>query len=186
MLKRRHDRIGRHMVAEDGAPVVTEVLAREPASVPAARRLVRHTLADWHLPELADAAELVVTELSTNAVQHARHAMFRVTLRRIAPDRVRVAVTDKSHTAPVLWPLDQGAEGGRGLALVAALASEWGTDPLAWGKRVWADLAPNADERPRRGEEVPMYGTCWAQLVYVVIVVALGASIAAAVVSATP
>ncbi|MEU8690494.1 hypothetical protein [Streptomyces sp. NPDC048665] len=53
----------RAMMAEDGAPVMSTCLPRVGASVPIARRLLREALVDWDLPDLADAAELVVSEL---------------------------------------------------------------------------------------------------------------------------
>ncbi|MFE9312851.1 ATP-binding protein [Streptomyces sp. NPDC006706] len=186
MLRSSHPGPGRRLVAADGSPVVAVVLPREPESVPVARRIVRHTLADWRLPELVDAAELVVCELSANAVEHAQHAVFRVTLQRGPGDRVRVAVTDKSKAVPVLCPLDDEAEGGRGLALVAAVSSRWGTDPLAWGKRVWADLEPERPGEPRPDSTAPTGATAKAQAIYLLIVVALGLLIAATVVSDAP
>ncbi|WP_190181241.1 ATP-binding protein [Streptomyces naganishii] len=177
---------GIRLEAEDGSPVVTTVLPREPESVSVARRLVRHTLADWRLPHLIDAAELVVSELSANAVEHARHGSFRVTLRRESGDRVRVAVTDKSTAEPVLWPMNAEAEGGRGLALVAALACQWGTEPLGWGKRVWADLEPDQHEETHLVHSVPMYASRRAQQVYVLIVLTLGVVLTLAVVRGAP
>lgn len=184
MLRRSHPSGGLRSQAADGSSVVTAVLPREAESVPVARRLVRHTLADWRLPQLIDAAELVVSELSANAVEHARHASVRVTLQRRPGNRVRVAVTDKSTDLPVLLPLADDAESGRGLALIAAVACQWGTDPLPWGKRVWADL------EPEQGQEepscAPMYAGHRAQLLYVLIVVTLGVLVGLAVISGTP
>ncbi|MGN5381149.1 ATP-binding protein [Streptomyces lasalocidi] len=66
-----------------------------------ARRLVRRTLAAWRLTGLVDAAELVVSELASNAVRHARHGSFRLTIRRLADGSVRLTVTDKGRTLPV-------------------------------------------------------------------------------------
>ncbi|MFI0812902.1 ATP-binding protein [Streptomyces echinatus] len=177
---------GTRLVAADGSPVITSVLPREADSVPAARRLVRHTLADWRLPALADTAELVVAELSANAVQHARHSVFRVTVQRCPGGRVRVAVIDKSTAVPVLHPMDDEAEGGRGLALVAALSYQWGTDPLGWGKRVWADIEPEQAQAEQPAATVPIYATRQAQALYVLIVITLGVLLTLAVVSDAP
>ncbi|WP_181803111.1 ATP-binding protein [Streptomyces shenzhenensis] len=186
MLRTSHTSTGNRLEAADGSPVVTSVLPREPESVPAARRLVRHTLADWRLSNLADTAELVVAELSANAVEHARHASFRVTLKRGPGDRVRVAVTDKSTALPVLRALDEEDEGGRGLALVAALSCQWGTDPLNWGKRVWADLEPEQPQENEPADAVPIYPSHWAQVLYVLVVVVLAAAIGLGVASGPP
>ncbi|MFJ5035551.1 ATP-binding protein [Streptomyces sp. NPDC088560] len=171
-----HRRAMRVLEAEDGTPVVTEVLPRKPESVPEARRLVREVLASWELPHLMDAAELVVSELSANAVQHARASSFRVTVRRPG-DRVRVAVIDKSTAEPVLRPSHDEAEGGRGLALVAAVAHQWGTDPLGWGKRVWADLAvpepPDQQGQQWQVGEVTIWHTHRAQALYLLVLLAV-------------
>ncbi|QHA07822.1 ATP-binding protein [Streptomyces broussonetiae] len=183
MLRRSHPSAGRRGVTEEGEPQVTAALPRVPESVSDARRLVRHTLADWRLSVLADVAELVVSELSSNAVEHARLDTFRVTVQRGTGDRVRVAVTDKSTVLPVVRPLDDKAEGGRGLALVDAVSCKWGTDRLGWGKRVWADLEPPAPDDLTSPGSIPTYPTVRAYALYglMLIVVALGGLIALAV-----
>ncbi|MEU1707564.1 ATP-binding protein [Streptomyces sp. NPDC005706] len=138
-------------------PVATTVLPREPQSAFATRWFVTHTLAHWQLQHLTNRAELVVAELSANAIQHARHAMFRVTLRRSPQDRVRVAVIDKSTTEPVLCHVDDDAETGRGLALVDRIALRWGTDPARVGKtRLGRRRSPaTAADAPRRPGSAP-------------------------------
>lgn len=75
-----------------------------------------------------------------NAVQHARRESIRVVVERTAVRTVRVAVADFSAARPVPRAPEDDEEGGRGLALVGALASDWGTDVRHWGKVVWADL----------------------------------------------
>lgn len=124
-----------------GVPGYSETLPRAPESVATARRLVRTALAAWRLEQLADSATLVVSELVTNAVQHARCDAVRVVVTRPSPSTVCVAVVDKSRVQPVPCRASEHDEGGRGLALVGLLAEKWGTDPLPWGKRVWAELA---------------------------------------------
>jgi len=132
-----------------GAPGYSETLPSRPQSVATARRLVRTALATWRLEELSEGATLVVSELVTNAVQHSSSRSIRVTVSRAGPASVRVGVVDKSKGRPVLgappsrsWgsKADDDDESGRGLVLVEALAHSWGTDPLPWGKRVWAEL----------------------------------------------
>ncbi|WP_324618077.1 ATP-binding protein [Streptomyces sp. RTd22] len=97
-------------------------------------------LAAWRLEELAEVAALIVSELVTNAVKHARSNSIRLTITRPEAVRVRIGVVDKSKKRPVPRKSSAEDEGGRGLALVEALAEDWGTDPLPWGKRVWAEL----------------------------------------------
>ncbi|MFH9575616.1 ATP-binding protein [Streptomyces sp. NPDC017454] len=127
--------------AADGMEVRTETLPRRAESAATGRRIVRATLQDWALGDLVDAAELVVTELIANAVQHARCDSVRLTVRRTEGEGVHVAVTDRSHQVPVLRLPGPAAQAGRGLAIVDSLAERWGHDPLPWGKRVWAELA---------------------------------------------
>ncbi|MFI6373777.1 ATP-binding protein [Streptomyces sp. NPDC050546] len=123
-----------------GCPGYCETLPRRPESVGAARRLVRVALAAWSLDDLADDGELIVSELVSNAVQHARCRSIRVTVTRPETVRVRIGVVDKSKRLPEVKEPRDGDENGRGLALVGALAKDWGTDRLPWGKRVWAEL----------------------------------------------
>lgn len=132
-------------VRPTGCPGYSQTLTREPGSVGKARCLVRVTLAAWHLDDLADDGMLIVSELASNAVRHARSPSIRVTITRPEPVRVRIGVVDKSRCLPKLREPHEEAETGRGLALVQTLATDWGVDQLPWGKRVWAELC--AQER---------------------------------------
>ncbi|WP_329018382.1 ATP-binding protein [Streptomyces sp. NBC_00690] len=124
-----------------GRPAYSQSLRRAPESVRAARRLVSSALRAWGLEELEDAAWVVVSELMSNAVVHARLRTVRVTVTRLDECVVRVAVVDRSRQVPRSKTADVDDESGRGLAMVAALScGRWGVDPLRWGKRVWADL----------------------------------------------
>ncbi|WP_434593211.1 ATP-binding protein [Streptomyces sp. A5-4] len=129
-----------------GNPAYTETLPRLPESACRARHLVTSALVIWGLEEAEDAAVLVMSELVSNAVAHARRDLIRVTVTRQGPRHVQVSVVDHSQLAPKPRPAGDGDEDGRGLALIAALTDgRWGVDPLRWGKRVWADLvAPPA------------------------------------------
>ncbi|MFF7363884.1 ATP-binding protein [Streptomyces sp. NPDC008125] len=115
-------------------------MPREPRSAATARRLTSAALSCWGLEEMADDCALVVTELVANAVRHARRGAIRVVVERTAVRTVRVAVADFSRALPLLCESGEEAEEGRGLFLVAALATGWGTDERRWGKIVWADL----------------------------------------------
>ncbi len=114
---------------EDASPAVRE-----------ARRFVVETLLTWGCVDLADDAALVVTELATNALLHARSG-FTVTITALQPG-VRISVRDKSGLLPARRQAAQTAPSGRGLSLVESIASDWGARPLPDGKVIWADLRP--------------------------------------------
>lgn len=96
---------------------------------------------------MVDEARAVVTELAANAVLHTEsgglRGRFMVRIWRF-PDRVRVSVLDYGSALdePVAHPMpeDPLQESGRGLALVAHYAKDWGVQPLTVGNCVWADL----------------------------------------------
>ncbi|HET9077977.1 MAG TPA: SpoIIE family protein phosphatase [Acidimicrobiales bacterium] len=122
----------------DGLRCVAELeLGRESDAVPQARRLTRAALAGgWE--HLADDAELVVSELVTNATLH---GVPPILVRVLAGGRVRVEVSDEGRSAPIVLRRNTEAMTGRGLAMVGALSSAWGVDPsAAGGKVVWAEL----------------------------------------------
>ncbi|MFI6347487.1 ATP-binding protein [Streptomyces sp. NPDC050560] len=122
-----------------GHPGYSETLPRKPQSADRARSLVRTALGVWGLRRAVDDCALIVTELVTNAVKHARGPSLRVTVARRGRF-VRVAVTDGSRTLPRLRHPSGAEADGRGLMLVDALADEWGADLKSWGKSVWANL----------------------------------------------
>ncbi|HEY9525399.1 MAG TPA: ATP-binding protein [Thermopolyspora sp.] len=114
-----------------------------PASVTEARRFVTTFLRCW---PTADAAELIVSELATNAVRHSASSRFggrfTVTITAFA-DHVRLAVDDEGGpNSPTMPPSEQEeeGEGGRGLLLVAAVADDWGVSGNQRGRTVWAVL----------------------------------------------
>lgn len=85
-------------------------------------------------------AQLVVSELATNAVFHAR-SEFSVAI-RISGPVVRIAVRDGSAARPVLLDPGPTRGSGRGIALIEGLASDWGIESAHSGKTVWAELRP--------------------------------------------
>jgi anti-sigma regulatory factor (Ser/Thr protein kinase) len=99
---------------------------------------VVETLTRWGCEELVADAAVVVTELATNAVVHAQSDFTVALLSR--PGDVRISVRDTSDALPVLGDLAVAALSGRGVALVAAMASRWGTDRTSDGKVVWAEF----------------------------------------------
>jgi anti-sigma regulatory factor (Ser/Thr protein kinase) len=106
----------------------------------AARRFVRRALAErgHHETRVGDDAQLVVSELTTNAVIHAR-TPFSVSV-RVGPAAIRLAVTDNSLALPQVKDVPPTAVSGRGLRLIDAIADSWGVEPTANGKAVWAEL----------------------------------------------
>ena len=108
-----------------------------------ARRFVTDTLVAWSRTDLVDDAAVITTELATNAVLHARTG-FTVTISCRADGAIRVAVRDASLLPPRLRRPAPTEGSGRGLGLVAAIATGWGTDVLPDGKVVWAQL-PSAE-----------------------------------------
>ncbi|WP_255949699.1 ATP-binding protein [Streptomyces odontomachi] len=121
-------------------------LPRTPRSATRARALLRTQLSTWGIHgDPAATAELLLSELVGNAVRHAgtprgrqigvRFARYDGTL------RVEVADADDRLPAPRVAACDD--EGGRGLAVVDALAERWGhcPRPHGIGKTVWAEVA---------------------------------------------
>jgi anti-sigma regulatory factor (Ser/Thr protein kinase) len=126
--------------------LVTLDLAPYPASVGVARRFTVDTLRRWGRDDLTTSGALLVTELVTNAILHAR-TMIQVILER-RDDAVRVEVRDGSPVRPALRNHGLDATTGRGLALVSKLAESWGVDVSGAGKVVWAQLTEDWDEQP--------------------------------------
>jgi anti-sigma regulatory factor (Ser/Thr protein kinase) len=96
------------------------------------------------LTELRDDVELLLTELVTNVIIHAR-TRFEV---RVEPagDGVRVEVLDGNPAMPVPGTLAAGALSGRGLTLVQSISARWGAQPEEEGKVVWFEVVPRAVE----------------------------------------
>ncbi|MFF3420815.1 ATP-binding protein [Streptomyces sp. NPDC002698] len=112
-----------------------------PESAGVARSLVRTALAAWQQEELVEDALNVITELVSNAVDHARLPSIRVIVARPTENGVRLGVVDRSRTVPTLRTDSNGDQiRGRGLVLVDVLSDRWGTDLHPWGKTVWAEM----------------------------------------------
>lgn len=116
-------------------------LAASATSPRAARRFARQALSGHH-EDVVDVVELLLTELVTNAVLHA-NSRTAVSL-QVFPDRVHVEVVDGATRAGRPQHPTPDSESGRGMELVDALASSWGTTALADGKIVWFDVARTA------------------------------------------
>ncbi|MFJ5029584.1 SpoIIE family protein phosphatase [Streptomyces sp. NPDC088560] len=123
--------------ALDADRVVTWDLPSDPAVVADARAQVLARLDAWRLRDAAFTAELVVSELVTNAI---RYGQPPVQLRLIRGTALICEVSDGSGTAPHLRRARTYDEGGRGLLLVAQLAQRWGTRHHEGGKTIWAEI----------------------------------------------
>ncbi|MFG2456865.1 SpoIIE family protein phosphatase [Streptomyces sp. NPDC048523] len=110
----------------------------DPAEVGRARAVVREQLHDWGLAKLADSAELMVSELVTNAVRHSHSRP--VELRLVREDTLLCEVDDDDHELPNLLSAGPADERGRGLRVVSTLAREWGASRTKAGKTVWFEL----------------------------------------------
>ncbi|MDX3691377.1 SpoIIE family protein phosphatase [Streptomyces europaeiscabiei] len=125
--------------------VATWDLEAEPAAVARARANVARQLSDWGLAELEFTAELVVSELVTNAIRYGRPP---IRLRLIRDRTLMCEISDSGGTTPHLRRARVFDEGGRGLLLVAQLAEHWGTRRARQGKTVWAELSDSAAAFP--------------------------------------
>jgi CheY-like chemotaxis protein len=114
-------------------------LGPAPADVPGARRFLAEHCSRWGCAGLLSDAEVVVTELVTNALLHAGTPCE---LRAGLSDRaLRLQVTDYGPGMPDPQAAGDGAEHGRGLLLVSVLCFAWGVEALpGGGKVVWAEL----------------------------------------------
>jgi hypothetical protein len=123
----------------------TIVLAPVSASVPEARRFVADRLAD--LPsDTVDIARLLVSEVVTNAVLHARTDLL-LTLDR-SDTTVSVQVADQNPLLPVIRTHGADAGTGRGLKVLEKLASRWGTRRTENGKIVWFEIRTGGASEP--------------------------------------
>ncbi|GAA0655310.1 SpoIIE family protein phosphatase [Kitasatospora atroaurantiaca] len=119
---------------------------------------LRDALRRWGVAELVDTAELLASELVTNAIRHTdRDAMFTARLYREPGDgrvaeagraRLRVEVEDESDLWPTRRTPGEQASSGRGLMLVEALADGWGVEPRGSGKRMWFELSAEPQGEP--------------------------------------
>jgi DNA-binding NarL/FixJ family response regulator len=107
-----------------------------------ARRFVTEALGNWGLDEVSEIVALLVSELVTNAIVHARSDVDVAV--HLTADAARVEVSDRSPQVPVVRTADDQDESGRGLAIVQSLARAWGVRPRAdGGKTIWFEV-----ERP--------------------------------------
>jgi serine phosphatase RsbU (regulator of sigma subunit)/anti-sigma regulatory factor (Ser/Thr protein kinase) len=112
-------------------------LPSELTSAHRARTLIRRPLKRWGLGELIPNAELLVSELVTNAV---RYAQGQIGLRLVLEGGLVIEVNDDSAALPRLRHPDDQDERGRGLQVVSQIAQRWGARRAVSGKVVWCEL----------------------------------------------
>ncbi|MFI2758489.1 SpoIIE family protein phosphatase [Streptomyces echinatus] len=134
----RKDDVALLMARLNGIPddhVADWRLDADPREVGRARRLVRERLLDWGLPHAVETAELLVSEVVTNAVRHSEGD--RIGLRVVRTDALLFEVTDDEPALPAMIAAGPGDESGRGLRVVSRLAREWGASASGHRKTVW-------------------------------------------------
>jgi anti-sigma regulatory factor (Ser/Thr protein kinase) len=128
------------------------VLAAQPTAPGVVRGHVRAVAGEWGLAGLADTAELLASEIATNAIQASQRLRTRAEPATVPVIRLWLTsdgismvihVWDASAEMPVLKDSAADAENGRGLMLVAALGKDWGYYRKAEGKVVWVMVAPD-------------------------------------------
>jgi anti-sigma regulatory factor (Ser/Thr protein kinase) len=132
---------------------VTPLMAALPTVPAMARAFVRSTLSEWRLESLTEGAELVASELTSNAVAvstddsgrpayvDGRMPCIRMCLLSDGT-RVVLEVWDQAPGVPEVREVAEYQENGRGLVLVDAIADRWGWCPATGpGKVVWAELS---------------------------------------------
>ncbi|MFF0447316.1 ATP-binding protein [Streptomyces sp. NPDC004609] len=125
-------------------------LPSDPASVPVARRYVTDVVSEWGLPadsETVDTVRLIVSELTTNAVQHTfgQSPTFTVDLTLERDEELRIGVTDSHPRWPQRLPAAVRQDNGRGMVIIRSLTAQSGgrlsvTPTAEGGKTVWIAL----------------------------------------------
>ena len=133
-----------HFHRPSAVPVVQAELPASPLAPRQARVAVRRALASWGLAALASDAELMTSELVANAVEHGDGRAIGLTIRRFdGPGRrpgIACEVSDSSPVLPVARQAGPDDDRGRGLNIVAALATRSGIAASPEGKTAWFTL----------------------------------------------
>jgi anti-anti-sigma regulatory factor len=129
--------------SDEPDPVITEQLLPAAGEARRARDLATEACLRWDLPHLVGHAALIASELVINAVEHARTV---ITLQlKLGWNYLYVAVADGATEPPVINRAEHDGERGHGLLVVEMLAHQWGFEPRANGKLVWAALPRSRD-----------------------------------------
>jgi len=133
---------------QPGAPMPCQPLTcrlefcATPGAVPCARSLAKRIVVEWGRPDLADTAELLVSELVTNAI-HASAGLPTPVVRLwlvAERDNIVIRVWDASVHMPRRQDAGPESERGRGLMLVESLSKQWGACRRPSGKVVWVQI----------------------------------------------
>lgn len=119
-------------------------LAPDTAAPAKARVWLRDRLTEWDLDKQADDLQLVVSELVTNAVLHARSTV-EIAI-SVGEGIIELSVADADNRLPVIRSASEvWDEGGRGLTLVSALSDDWGVAHRCHGKHIWVRMPAPGD-----------------------------------------
>ena len=132
--------------ARAGRRTAMTIAQAEPERIAAARHQVRELLHDWADPEQIDAAELMVSEMTTNVLVHTDGDALLVAEvhGERGERRLRVEVADSCDELPHKRRPGEMASSGRGLVLLEVLADTWGVDPRGEGKSIYFELHESA------------------------------------------
>ena len=122
-------------------------LTRKPAAAAEARSQVRVAIREWKAPVDHDIAILLASDLITNAIMHGAGATITVAI-RCSRGHLRIDVYDKARSLPLGMDEPADTDAGRGLVLVAALSTEWGSFRTPAGKAMYFTLAFPPDRFP--------------------------------------
>ncbi|MFD9545515.1 SpoIIE family protein phosphatase [Streptomyces sp. NPDC060022] len=155
LVDRREDDIAVLVLRREGATTRTApgrrsamtIAQAEPERIAAARQQLRELLHDWSDGEQIDAAELLVSEMSTNVLVHTDgDALLVAEVSGEQGERLlRVEVADASDELPHKRRPGEMASSGRGLVLMEMLADAWGVDPRGEGKSIWFELCESTE-----------------------------------------
>lgn len=125
--------------ALDRAPAESRSFPHDPATPRAARRFMDEILERWACRPAVDTLHLVLSEVVSNAVVHARSAPEIAV--RLLDGFIRVEVADDSPVLPEARSADESAVSGRGMGIIESETARWGVEPRrGGGKVVWFDV----------------------------------------------
>jgi anti-sigma regulatory factor (Ser/Thr protein kinase) len=126
------------MSTGEGEKSIVMAVEADIAAVPSLRKDLAAVASSWGFRDV-ESVEVVLAELVTNAIIHTKSAPI-VRLSRTGAQQIRVEVTDERPDLPVyVAPYDNHTR-GLGLYIVDSLTDDWGVDPGARSKVVWAEV----------------------------------------------
>ncbi|WP_445515635.1 ATP-binding protein [Streptomyces sp. NEAU-174] len=126
----------------------------EPPELVNLRRAVKAELTAWGMSALAEEAQLIATELASNVIKHVGQGSVATLVLDAGPSQLRMELHDKSGKEPQHLHPACDEESGRGLQILGALSTTWGTVRTTVGKAVWCELPLALDETRRRIQRV--------------------------------